>query len=102
MKRAQAQADYCLRGITQYPVIVSSDATKRQSQLRVIDTIAGSSWAKIDAVSTTGQSSEVTMIMAGVSLWDQSAMRAMRAAIEFGLPSCKDYMPAAEPKSVKK
>jgi len=101
MKSAQAQAEYCLRGVTQYPVIALLDSSAQTAQVKVVDTFVGSVWAQFDIVATGPQSSRVTGSVAGQNIWNYGALRAMHAAIEFGVPSCTDYMPPEE-KIIKK
>jgi hypothetical protein len=100
-KRAQEQAEYCLRGDTLYPIVASIDTQARRARVQVLDNFAGSQWARFDIVATGPKSSTIEGAVAGINIWDYAALRAMRAAIEFGVPSCTDYMPL-ERKSIRK
>ena len=91
-RRAVAQADYCLRGVTQYPVTGGVDAAARSSQVVVKGDVI-STLAQVDARAIDDNSSEVTVRVAGFNIWDAKAVSAMKSAIQFGVPSCTNYMP---------
>ena len=93
-RRAVDQAEYCLRSVTQYPVSGGIDRAARTSQMTVKSGLFGV-LTQVDARSIDDNSAEVTVRMAGFSIWDAKAAIAMKGAIEFGVPSCTNYMPRA-------
>lgn len=91
-RRALDQANYCLRGVTGYPVSGGVDTAARTSQVLVKGDLSNT-LALVDARALDGNSSEVTVKVAGFNLWDAKAVKAMKGAILFGVPSCTNYMP---------
>lgn len=91
-RRAVDQADYCLRGETEYPVTGGVDTAARTSQMVVKGDLIGL-LAQVDARAIDDNSSEVTVKLAGFNIWDAKAGNAMKSAILFGVPSCTNYMP---------
>ena len=92
-RRAVDQANYCLRGVTGYPVSGGVDTAARTSQVLVKGDL-GNSLALVDARALDDNSSEVSVKVAGFNLWDAKAVSAMKGAILFGVPSCTNYMPS--------
>ncbi len=100
---AVAQANMCLRGVDkQYPVRVGVDESARTAQVVVAGDF-GNRFAQVDIRAVDARTSEVTVMMAGVSEWDWRAVAAMREVVEFGVPTCHSYMPKtpAMPSSLK-
>lgn len=91
-RRAVDQADFCLRGVTRYPVTGGVDPATRTSQMVVKGDVVGPV-AQVDARALDDNSSEVTVKVAGFNIWDAKAVSAMKGAIQFGVPSCTNYMP---------
>ncbi len=91
-RRAVDQAEYCLRSIAGYPVTGGVDTAARTSQMLVKGGLLGI-LAQVDARGLDDNSSEVTVKTAGINIWDVHAVRAMKDAIQFGVPSCSSYMP---------
>ena len=91
-RRAVDQADYCLRGVTGYPVTGGVAPAARTSQGGVKGAVI-SVLAQVDVRAIDDNSSEVTVKVAGFNIWNVKAVSAMKSAIQFGVPSCTDYMP---------
>jgi hypothetical protein len=59
--------------------------------------LGGSRYAQVDIRALDDKNSEVTTTVAGLNIWDTPALAAMRAALQFGVSTCTDYMPSAQP-----
>ncbi len=92
-RRAVDQADYCLRGVTGYPVTGGIDTAARTSQM-VVKGDLGGALTVVDARALDDNSSEVSVKVVGMNIWDAKAVKAMKDAILFGVPGCSNYMPA--------
>ena len=92
-RRAVDQADYCLRGVTGYPVTGGIDTAARTSQM-VVKGDLGGALTVVDARALDDNSSEVSVKVVGLNIWDAKAAKAMKDAILFGVPGCSNYMPA--------
>ena len=90
---ATAQAERCLRGDEkQYPVSGNINESTRTAQVMVVSGL-GVHFAQVDIRALNERSSEVTVMVAGVNIWDYHAIAAMREVVEFGVPTCTSYMP---------
>lgn len=92
-ERAQAQAEYCWRGVTNYPIRGQIDEVNRTASVYVTGMMGSSRMAQVDIRAIDGQSSEVSIAVIGLNIWDQAAVKAMREVVQFGVPTCTSYMP---------
>ncbi|OZI74520.1 BPTD_2524 family lipoprotein [Bordetella genomosp. 12] len=88
---AVAQAERCLVGQGGYRVDGRLD--ERSATLRVLTPFGDNEMTRVEIQSTGPASSAVHINMWGRSIWNTDAMRAMKEAITFGVPSCVAYMP---------
>ena len=95
--RAMVQTDYCLVTDDKFPVVADMSADGQTAQIKVLFDFRSAVVAQIDMVAKAPQSTQVDVVMWGVNVWDNSAVQAMKAAIEFGVPSCINYFPNAQP-----
>jgi hypothetical protein len=94
-ENAIEQARTCLVGEGAYQVDGALDDAGRRGRVRVVPKLLdGSPMATVDVSGLDEGHSRVSVEMWGSSLWDAAAMRAMRDAVVFGVPSCTAYMPA--------
>lgn len=92
-ERAREQANYCWRTETGYPVVTELNATNKTAIVAVTGLLGSSRMAELTAREVEGNSTEVKIAVDGVSVWNAGAIRAMKDAVEFGVPSCTSYMP---------
>jgi len=59
--------------------------------------VSGTLLAEIELNAIGAEKTNVLISMWGVDIWDQAAIDAMKAAIQFGVPSCTDYFPTTPP-----
>lgn len=90
---ATAQAERCLRGEGAYRVSGVLDAAGQGGLVRVIAPFTDSEVTRVEIEATGAHASRVTQTMWGRGLWNTDAIRAMREAIIYGVPSCVAYMP---------
>lgn len=89
-----AQAERCLRGEGgAYTVHGTMDEAKRTALVRVQAPFTGSDVAQINIVGQGEKQSQVDIAMWGRGIWNDAAVRAMREAVIYQVPSCTGYMP---------
>lgn len=91
-RRAYAQAQRCWQTETGYPIGGGINQAEKTAQLYVTGDLVGR-LGQVDAVSTSQNSSEVTVMVWGASAWGPQALQAMKEVIQFGVPTCTSYMP---------
>jgi hypothetical protein len=91
-KRAYAQAEYCWRTDTGYPIGGGINQANKTSQLYVTGDLGGRV-GQVDARARSEKSSEVTVTVWGIDPWGPQALWAMKEVIQFGVPTCTSYMP---------
>lgn len=94
--RAMAQTQYCLVTNDQFPVKADIAADGQQAQIEVLMTFTSEVMARVNMQAQSASSTRVNVQMWGESVWDQSAVDAMQAAIQFGVPSCTNYFPSPD------
>jgi len=100
--RAMAQTEYCLVTKDNLPISGSVAASGQSAQIQVMLQFVRTVVARVDMKSLSAQSTQVDVLMWGVDVWDQTAADAMRAAIEFGVPSCTNYFPTTKSERKKR
>lgn len=95
--RAVAQTEYCLVTEDRFPMTAEIAADGQSAFVRVNMTMAGTLLSDVRITALPGERSQVDVQMWGVNVWDMTAVDAMKAAIEFGVPSCVNYFPSATP-----
>lgn len=93
--RAIEQSRYCLVTEDRFPLTASLAADKQSGSVRVNMTLTGTLLSEVTMRADGPNQTRVTVRMWGVDVWDANAISAMRAAIEFGVPSCTNYFPSA-------
>ncbi|AHV94599.1 BPTD_2524 family lipoprotein [Bordetella holmesii] len=88
---AVAQAERCLVGQGGYRVDGRLDGGS--AIMRVLAPFGDNEMARVQITGTGPSTSSVHINMWGRSIWNADAMRAMKEAITFGVPSCVAYMP---------
>ncbi|MDM9557405.1 MULTISPECIES: BPTD_2524 family lipoprotein [Bordetella] len=90
---ANAQAERCLRGSGAYQVVGGLDQGGGGASLRVVAPFTGADVARVRIAALNERQSKVDITMWGRGIWNRDAVRAMREAIVYGVPSCVSYMP---------
>ena len=96
-KLATLQALQCWGNDGEFPIKGQLDTATRTAQVAVTGGLGGSHYGQVDIRALDNQNSEITTIVAGINIWDASAISAMQAALQFGVPTCTNYMPSARP-----
>ena len=94
-ERALAQTKMCLVTKDDFPLTSQIDADEAFAFVRVNMTMTDTLLSNVRIVAQSPSRSRVSVQMWGVDVWDMSAVDAMQAAIEFGVPSCVNYFPSA-------
>ncbi|MBO9357541.1 hypothetical protein GG851_26395 [Bordetella petrii] len=92
-KAARAQAERCLRGSGAYTVHGEVDDAARTALVRVEAPMSGNDVTRVRIAALDERQSKVDIAMWGRNLWNSDAVRAMREAIIYGVPSCVAFMP---------
>ncbi|HEY7804243.1 MAG TPA: hypothetical protein VIC30_07395 [Orrella sp.] len=93
-ERALAQTKMCLVTKDDFPLTSQIDADEAFAFVRVNMTLTDKLLSNVRIVAQSPSRSRVSVQMWGVDVWDMSAVDAMQAAIEFGVPSCVNYFPS--------
>ena len=96
-KLATLQALQCWGNDGEFPIKGQLDNSTRTAQVAVTGGLGGSRYGQVDIRALDDRNSEITATVAGLNIWDTSALAAMRAALQFGVSTCTDYMPSARP-----
>lgn len=91
---ATVQAERCLVGQGCYRVVGELDDNARTGLVRVVAPFFDGEMARVEIGTIDAHSSNVYIGMWGKSIWNTDALRAMREAVVYGVPSCVAYMPA--------
>jgi len=95
-RRAQEQAELCLRGASGHQVEAELDAAGRSAQVYVRAPFTRNRLVNVDIQALDAGRSRVSVAMWGVNIWDQKALWAMREAVLIGIPTCRSYMPPTD------
>jgi hypothetical protein len=96
-ERTIAQAKYCLVTKDDFPLTAQMSPDQQSANVSVRMSMTGTLLADIKLRALDAERTNVMVNMWGVDVWDQTAVNAMKAAIEFGVPSCIDYFPTTPP-----
>ncbi len=88
---AMAQAQRCLLGQGGYRLDGKLD--QGSALVRVLAPMSDSEMTRVEIKSSGPDSAAVHINMWGRSIWNRDALRAMKEAVTFGVPSCVSYMP---------
>lgn len=92
-KRALAQTNYCLVTSDNFPVTAQIADDQQSARINVRMSMTGTQLANMSLRAIEPNKTNVLVNMWGVDVWDQTAVDAMQAAIEFGVTSCINYFP---------
>lgn len=92
-ERALEQSKMCLVTKDRFPITSQIDADESFAFVRVNMNVSGTLLSNVRIVAQSPSRSRVSVQMWGVDVWDMTAVDAMQAAIEFGVPSCVNYFP---------
>ncbi|HBI84543.1 MAG TPA: hypothetical protein DDY24_12550 [Alcaligenaceae bacterium] len=95
-ERAKEQANYCWRSETQYPIVSQINDTDRTVLVYVTGLLGSTKMAELSARAIDRDSTEVKVAVNGMSIWNGAAVKAMKEAVEFGVPTCTSYMPSKD------
>jgi len=95
--RTIAQAKYCLLTKDNFPLTAQISPDRQSANVNVRMSVTGTLLAEIELNAIGPDKTNVSISMWGVDIWDQSAIDAMKAAIQFGVSSCTDYFPTTQP-----
>jgi hypothetical protein len=88
------QAERCLRGEGKaYTVHGTIDDASRTAMVRVEAPFTGDDVARVNITGEGDRQTRVDIVMWGRGIWNAGAVRAMRAAAIYQVPSCVTYMP---------
>lgn len=93
--RTVAQAKYCLVTKDNFPLTAQISPDRQSANVNVRMSVTDTLLAEIKLNAIGAEKTTVLISMWGVDIWDQAAIDAMKAAIQFGVPSCTDYFPTA-------
>lgn len=94
-KAVTAQAERCLRGEGgAYTVHGTVDDASRSALVRVQAPFTGDDVARMTITGQGDRQTQVEIVMWGRGIWNDGAMRAMREAAIYQVPSCTTYMPS--------
>src|SRR5690606_3609300 len=98
LERAQAQMRQCLRGDNDNTVRVQADTPANGGRVEVVTPFTGKVLARADVRPVAQDRSDVRIAMLNVGVYDEDSAAALRESIEFGVPTCRSYMPRVPPK----
>lgn len=93
-ERAIAQSKMCLVTEDRFPLTSAISPDEKFATVRVNMSMTDTLLASVRIVAESATRSRVSVQMWGVDVWDMTAVDAMQAAIEFGVPSCINYFPS--------
>lgn len=97
-ERAIAQSEMCLVTQDRFPLTSQIDPDEKFAFVRVNMAMTDTLLSNVRIVAESATRSRVSVQMWGVDVWNMTAVDAMQAAIEFGVPSCINYFPSQTPK----
>lgn len=92
-ERALEQAKFCLVTQDRMPLSSRLATDGKSAFVRVTMRMTETLLADVKIRAFEGNKSIVLVEMWGVDVWNTTAIDAMQAAIEFGVPSCVNYFP---------
>jgi len=92
-QRALAQTELCLRGDARHAV--QNRVESNAAQVSVPMAFGNRHLVSVDIRALDAERSRVSVAMAGVNIWNKTALAAMRDAILLGIPTCRSYMPTS-------
>ena len=95
-ERVLAQSKMCLITEDRFPITSELNADEQFAFVRVNMKITGTLLSNVRIVAQSPTKSRINVQMWGVDVWDMTAVDAMQAAVEFGVPSCVNYFPSQE------
>ncbi|MFO7746817.1 MAG: hypothetical protein R6V42_03305 [Orrella sp.] len=101
-ERALAQTNYCLVTEDKFPVTAKIADDQKSANITVRMSMSGTRLADMSMQAIDTKKTDVLVNMWGVNVWDQTAVDAMKAAIEFGVTSCTNYFPTSPTPSQKR
>ena len=93
-ERALAQSKMCLVTKDNFPITSELQEDGSFAFVRVNMNMTDTLLSNVRIVAKSPSRSRVSVQMWGVDVWNMTAVDAMQAAIEFGVPSCVNYFPA--------
>jgi hypothetical protein len=96
-KLATLQAQQCWGNDREFPIKGQLDTVTRTAQVAVTGGLGGSRYGQVDIRALDDQNTEITTTVAGINIWDAAAISAMHSALQFGVSTCTNYMPSAQP-----
>lgn len=100
-ERALEQSKMCLVTKDDFPLTSDINADESFAFVRVNMNLSGTLLSNVRIVAQSPTRSRVGVQMWGVDVWDMTAVDAMQAAIEFGVPSCVNYFPTQNQPAAK-
>lgn len=102
LKRAEAQMRQCLRSNNDNAVRVQGGQSGQGGRVEIVAPMTNKVFARAD-VRPSGQTrSDVVITMLNVGVYDADSAAALRESIEFGVPTCRSYMPRVPEKEAVK
>lgn len=98
-ERAIEQTKYCLVTKDRLPLTTGIAADQKSAFVKLNLQMAKTLVVDIKIKATPDNRSLVLVEMWGVDIWNATAIDAMQAAIQFGVPSCVNYFPTQDSQS---
>ncbi|MEI2414792.1 hypothetical protein V8Z80_01265 [Orrella sp. JC864] len=93
LARAQAQMQQCLRGGNDNAVRVLPEQPGGGGRVEVFAPMTNRVLARTEIGEAGAGRAQVRITMLNVGLYDADSAAALRESIEFGVPTCRSYMP---------
>lgn len=93
-QRAMAQAKYCWSTDANLPILGSVAINGKSAEVRAMGEFGRRAFGRVDIEAIDDKSSFVRVAVIGVDAWDNTSLYAMKAAIDYGVPSCTNYFPS--------
>ena len=95
-ERAKAQANYCWRTESDFPIVAKMNETDQSLEVFVTGIFGSTRMAEVSGRASGAGKTDVRIVVSGDSIWNRAAVSAMKDAIVFGVPSCTSYMPTKD------
>lgn len=93
LERAEAQMRQCLRGANDNAVRVQGGQGGEGGRVEIVAPRTNKVLARAEARPAGPDRADVVITMLDVGVYDAESVAALRESIEFGVPTCRSYMP---------
>ena len=96
-QRATLQAQNCWSANNECPIKGELNTASRTAQVSITGELGRSRYGQVDIRGLDDKSSEITVVVSDINIWNIASIAAMREALQFGVSTCSSYMPIAKP-----